>query len=265
MIKLFKPAILHEVGGREHNEDAVYPSKPQENNKIFLVCDGVGGQKKGEVASSLICKYFPDYFKQKDAAHIGNDFLEEGLRYVEGLLHTYINEYPECSGMASTLTILLLLPDSNKVVFGWVGDSRIYHIRDGAVLYQTKDHSEVQSLIDMGEISQEEAASHPRKNVITRAVNGRREARLDQKIIETIEPNDFFLLCTDGILEHLGAKEIKDWFKESATPEAIKTLVYENAKGRTKDNFSMYLLKVKEIQTLGYKHKLQSVLKKLGI
>jgi serine/threonine protein phosphatase PrpC len=264
MVQLFKPAILNEIGGRLNNQDAVYPESPDENALVFLVCDGVGGQKKGEVASTLICRYFPEYFTKAHKKQTCKNFLEEGLRYVESRLHEYINENPECSGMASTLTLLYFKKKTNSAVLGWVGDSRIYHIRDGSVIYQTKDHSEVQSLLDMGEITQEEAENHPRRNIITRAVTGRREVRIDVATLKDIQPNDFFLLCTDGILENLGIGQIKKWFNEEQNPDYIKDLIYENAKGKTKDNYSMCLLKVKKLTPLYLKGKIQASLEKWG-
>ncbi len=265
MVQLWKPEVLHEIGGRSNNEDAIYPKNPTEDESVFLVCDGVGGQKKGEVASNLICQYFPEYFNVNPKQEISSDYMERGLRYVEYCLQEYVYENPDCAGMASTLTILQFHKETNQVVLGWVGDSRIYHIRDGAIKYQTKDHSEVQSLLDMGEITEEEAENHPRKNVITRAVTGRRETRIDQKVIQDIQPNDFFLLCTDGILENFGKKEIQAWFKENNSPEAIKELIYENASGKTKDNFSMCLIKVKAVKPLPIKEKIKVTLKKWGL
>ena len=166
MVQLWKPEVLHEIGGRSNNEDAIYPEEPREDESVFLVCDGVGGQKKGEVASALICRYFPEYLNYNAQMELANDYdyLENGLRYVESRIKEYIHENPDCAGMASTLTIAHFRKKTNQVVLGWIGDSRIYHIRDGIVQYQTKDHSEVQSLLDMGEITEEEAENHPRKN-----------------------------------------------------------------------------------------------------
>jgi protein phosphatase len=149
--------------------------------------------------------------------------------------------------MASTLTFLYLSENPTQALIGWIGDSRVYHIRNGKILFKTKDHSEVQRLIDLGELTVEEATHYKRKNVITRAVSGREPSRIDQHIVEDIKENDFFLLCTDGILENLTDKEINNWFTPEATPEDLRSLILDSAMGNTKDNFSMFLVKIKEV------------------
>ncbi|XLS29600.1 PP2C family protein-serine/threonine phosphatase [Flavobacteriaceae bacterium M23B6Z8] len=256
--------VLYETGGRDQNEDAIYPADPNGGDRFFIVCDGVGGQRKGEVASALVCKYFAEYLitsKNFDDTAM----LTDGLRYVEEKLLEEIRQQPEYSGMASTLTILLFAPTNQKAMLGWVGDSRIYQVRDGQILFQTKDHSEVQSLVDMGEITKEEALHHPKKNIITRAVNGRREARIDQHTIDDIEENDFFMLCTDGILENLNEAKIQEWFLKTEDAEVIKEKIYNNAVGRTKDNFSMILIKVENIERSGIKDMFTSLRAKLKL
>jgi len=246
-MKLFLPEYLNEIGGRANNEDAIFPSSPQKSDAVFLVCDGVGGQAKGEIASKLICEHFPNYLKNKIGSFKYKSTLEKGLRYVEEKLRKYIEKNPDAQDMASTLTILYVLEQENSAILGWVGDSRIYHIRDGKILYQTRDHSHVQDLVDMGEISIEEAKVHPKRNVITRAVSGKVYSRISSHRIQDVLENDFFLLCTDGILEHLDNERIAQWFKSDISAETIKNQILENAKGKTKDNYSMYLIKIKEV------------------
>lgn len=244
-MKLYQPEYLNKLGGRTNNEDAVYPVPPTENDTVFLVCDGVGGQAKGEVASKLICKHFPIYLNALSGNVDDEVVLEKGLRYVEEKLQDYAKKNPDSQDMASTLTILYRSEKENIALLGWVGDSRIYHIRNGEILFQTKDHSHVQNLLEMGEISEEEAKIHPKKNIITRAVNSRTHTRIATYRIDDIIENDFFLMCSDGILENLDNEIIKEWFKIETHPETIKNQIQVNAKGKTKDNYSMYLIKIK--------------------
>ena len=241
-MKIFKPEILHEIGGRTNNEDAIFPKSPTSADRLFLVCDGVGGQEKGEVASQLICTYFPKYFINKTININDKKFLETGLQFVEQQMKSKVTLIEDSAKMASTLTLLYLA--KNKALIGWVGDSRVYHIRNGEILFQTKDHSEVQSLVDMGEITAAEAENHPRKNIITRAVSPKAPTRIDQTIITDIKPNDFFLLCTDGILENLNQEKISKWFLEENNATKVKSKVLSNALNNTKDNFSMALIKI---------------------
>lgn len=254
-MKLFKPEYLNELGERENNEDAIFPISPDMSDTIFLVCDGVGGQAKGEIASKLICEYFPEYINQMNTEVEDVSILEKGLMYIEEKLQDYTKKNPDALDMASTLTIMCLSRKKNKALLGWVGDSRIYHIRDGKIFFQTKDHSQVQNLIDMGEISEDEAKIHPRRNVITRSVNGKANTRIDYQVVEGILENDFFLLCSDGILENLDNEKIEKWFKANEEPKVLKNRILKNSKGRTKDNYSMYLIKIKEINKSVIKNK----------
>ncbi len=244
-MKIHLPQALNELGNRQNNEDTIFPpmGSAVPEDRLFLVCDGVGGQEKGEIASALICKYFHQYLTAHENKVKSVELLPQALQHVEEKMRTYIQDHPISSGMASTLTCVFV--QQNQAIIGWVGDSRIYHIRDGRILFQSKDHSQVQWLLDNGEITAEQARRHPQKNVILRAVNGKEPTQMDQHVLDELRTGDFLLLCTDGILETLGTSEIQNWFKTAHSPEQVKQEIFKNAQGRTRDNFSMYLLKVK--------------------
>lgn len=249
-MKLETPVFLNEIGNRSNNEDAVYPKVPNKKSNLFLVCDGVGGQNKGEEASSIACEAFSEYAGKNKKVILESVWINNGLRHVESRMKKYLDKHPESAGMATTLTVMYLLREMNKVVIGWVGDSRVYHIRDGEILFQTKDHSLVQSMVDMQEITKEEAEYHPKRNIITRAVKGTEPTQIDVKIINDVQPNDYFFMCTDGILENTGEKEISEWFLKDEEVKKIKEKIVENSAGKTQDNFSMYLLKIKKVNDL---------------
>ncbi|MEO1030854.1 MAG: protein phosphatase 2C domain-containing protein [Bacteroidota bacterium] len=243
---MYAPVYLNEIGQRENNEDSIYPKNPSLHDRLFIVCDGVGGRSKGEVASALVCERFAEYINQHHKNHVSKAYFESGLKYVEEKMENYIKGNAEAFKMATTLTLLYFSTDYKAAYVIWIGDSRIYHIRNREILFQTKDHSEVQSLIDMGEITQLEAENHPRRNVITRAVSGAsRPTRLDYKEISDVLSNDFFLLCTDGILENLNHQKINMWFDKDSNPEDIKNKIETHAYKNTRDNYSMYLLKMR--------------------
>ena len=245
-VNIYPPQHLNEIGGRSNNEDSIYPAKPSRQDRLFMVCDGVGGQSKGEVASALTCTYFSEFCLKHQTEKDYKKLFENALSYTEAKLEEYSNSNPECQGMATTLTAVYFSRHYETAHICWAGDSRVYHIRNREILFQTKDHSEVQNLIDMGEISPEEAQNYPRRNVILRAVRGKSSpTSLDYKKIEDIKPEDFFFLCSDGILENFGKKELNDWFSKDVNPQTLKNLIRENAEGKTADNFSMYLLKIK--------------------
>ncbi|WP_394747144.1 PP2C family protein-serine/threonine phosphatase [Spongiimicrobium salis] len=246
-ITIHQPAYIHEKGRRPNNEDVIFPRVPSDGDRLFMVCDGVGGQDKGEVAAEIVCTAFSTYMNQNPEGSINKSFLESGLRFVELQMKNHVQQYPTTGNMASTMTLLYFSNTGNTLHLAWVGDSRIYHIRRGCILYRTKDHSQVQSLMDMGEITEEEAKQHPKKNVLLRAVNGHTPTRMDYKVITNIVSNDFLMLCSDGILETLTESQIQQWFLSHYTTKEIRKYIWENAAGRTRDNFSMILLKVKDI------------------
>ena len=239
-------AQLNEKGKRQNNEDAIYPaygSPVHPEQRLFMVCDGVGGQKKGEVASGLLTKFFSEHLETLDQPVS----MQAALSHAELKMRLEMLTRPETKGMASTLTAIYFDKSFRSARIAWVGDSRVYHIRAGRILFKTKDHSEVQSLMDMGEITEVEAQTHPKRNIITRAINGHTPAKIDQHKIINITLGDFFLLCTDGLLETLKETEFPAIFKSGSDPMAIRKELLQKAEGLTKDNFSMYLLQVNQL------------------
>ena len=244
-LSILKPQAIYQIGQRKNNEDCIYPNLGSATSRdtFFMVCDGVGGHEKGEVASNLLCKHFSEYINKLNGIY-NDGYLEKGLAYVESKFRDIIEIQREVEGMASTLTLIHLVGESVRVA--WVGDSRIYQIRDGRIMFKSKDHSLVQDLLSMGEITEEEALVHPKRNIITRSVNGKEPARMDKELITDIREDDFFLLCTDGILETLFEEDFHELF--TAEMDVFKAMekVFSKAHGNTKDNFSMYLIKVGE-------------------
>ncbi len=252
-IVIGKPCALSEKGGRLNNEDSIYPLPEfvSPGQRLFLVCDGVGGAEKGEVASSLACEYFQTYFtsmldNDKDP---DPDFIQKALRYTEANFDTYIAEHPEATGMATTFTMLYIA--NNSVISAHIGDSRIYQFRDGKIKYKTEDHSLVNSLVKLGQINPEDAINHPQKNIITRAIHGTRQpAEADIAYINDIQPGDCFFMCTDGVLEVFSDDMLSSVFERKAASEVIKDILMESCNGKTRDNFSFYIIPIQNIQEI---------------
>lgn len=248
-IELYPPLAISKIGQRSNNEDAVFPDvgTAQSLDRVFLVCDGVGGANKGEVASALICKHYGAFLKQtiKQNSTITPNLVSRGLVYVEEKFQEALTVSPEYRGMASTLTLICFY--ENKCIVGWVGDSRIYHIRNGTILFKSKDHSLVNMLIDNGEISEAEAENHPQRNVILRAVNGEESTIIEIETIENIQVDDYFLLCTDGIWESTNDEDLQSLCVSRNIPEQILQTIGQEAKEKSTDNYSIYLLKVRSV------------------
>ncbi|MDD2877803.1 MAG: protein phosphatase 2C domain-containing protein [Acidiphilium sp.] len=187
---------------RKHNEDA-YLCRPDLG--LWAVADGAGGHQSGELASGMIVAAL--------------DRLEPGLTAAE-LLPRVRGAMTETHGallheaamrgagalIASTVVILVLR--DNHFACLWAGDSRAYLLRDGELTRITRDHSLVQDLVDEGRLSTEAAERHPRANVITRAVGANGTVLELDKVIGNVEPNDQFLLCSDGLSKTLPESEI---------------------------------------------------------
>ena len=170
IITIGKPCAITEKGGRSNNEDSIYPLPEQVtlDQKLFMVCDGVGGAEKGEVASSLACESIQTFFSTFLKDDPTPEFIHKAVHYAEVCFDSYVQEHPEAMGMATTLTMAYIA--SSGIVLAHIGDSRIYHLRKGEILYQTEDHSLVNSLVKLGKITPEEALTHPQRNVNEKAI-----------------------------------------------------------------------------------------------
>lgn len=248
-IEIHPPLAIHQIGQRENNEDAIYPifGKAAVNDKLFLVCDGVGGATKGEVASQLATQSFADFFK-KNAVEVSDETLiNQVLDFVQDQFDAYIEANPTAKGMGCTLTLLHLHEGGASIAHA--GDSRVYHIRNGKIQWQTEDHKMVTEMLKAGVLTPEQAANHPQSNIISRAIQGKtvKSVKADFKLIENIEPNDYFFMCTDGVLESISDNLLEDIIGNAENDEEKIKLIQQICQGQSKDNFSAYLIKIKAI------------------
>ncbi|MDR2389333.1 MAG: protein phosphatase 2C domain-containing protein [Tannerellaceae bacterium] len=262
-IMIGKPYAVSEKGCKFNNEDSIYPSPEavSSNQKLFLVCDGVGGREKGEIASSMMCDYFSAYFSSMlTEENPSTEFIQKAIQYTEAHFDTYVAEHPEALGMATTLAMLYV--GTNGITLAHIGDSRIYQFRNGEIVCQTEDHSLVNSLVKMGSITPQEAYKHPKKNVILRAIQGiDKHTEADVALIQDVQPGDYFFMCTDGVLENLTNEKLASIFKGQTTAEVTKDTLMESCDGKTNDNFSFYIIPIQNIQdSIGYRQNLLSFL-----
>lgn len=234
---------LHEQGKRKNMEDSLYPLPGQATvaDHVFLVCDGVGGSSKGEEASRIACETIGRLLQQQAGKRLTQEIIEEAIQAALQAMQHYAREHENAAQMSTTLTMAYIQTDGLWIA--WCGDSRVYHIRDGAILWRSRDHSLVQQLINTGEITETEAAQHPSKNIIFRSL-GAGNARVDPEIhfLADIRAGDYILLCTDGLLEHIDDAKIYDICTGPDPDKATAFLHY--CLDVTNDNFSMYLLQL---------------------
>ena len=237
-----QPFAASETGGRANNEDAIYPAIGQAvrgTGALFVVCDGVGGAERGEVASALACEALAD-----GMAVTGGRDVQEAVRYAERRFDAYLAAHPEAAGMATTLTMLAFDGDGGVTV-AHIGDSRVYQFRDGRIVFRTEDHSLVNVWVKLGRITAEEAVRHPQRHIITRAIQGSNApAEADVVRLTDVRPGDRFLLCTDGVTDIITDDALSSLFATHPTPEAVGRAIIDACSVRARDNFSFYIVPI---------------------
>ena len=174
---------------------------------IFVVADGVGGAEAGEVASQTAIEVLDKAFRdQVDGADI-EDLMELAIQRANASIFRMAQENPKFSMMATTVVGLHV--EGNRATIGHVGDSRLYRLTPaGQLLRETADHSVVEEEVRAGRMTAEQAANHPSKNVISRALGAEDGVEVDMKVIE-VDNGTEFLLCTDGITRHIPDHELR--------------------------------------------------------
>lgn len=212
---------------RQANEDRLL-SLPKA--QLFLVADGVGGRRGGQVASQTVTDVFKNAFE--DGQRAGNDMLT-ALKQTVGICNRSIfessSEVAELRGMATTIALVAAVNDTRAII-GHVGDSRVYRFDGKDLIGETQDHSEVSDAIRAGLITPAQAATHPRRNVINRAIGAEQEVEADFKIV-SLNDRTSFLLCSDGVTRHLNDGELTELLRSGAHPQKlcdrIKELCFE--------------------------------------
>ena len=238
MIKVQGASFLHEKGKRDNNEDNL---SFDIDEGIFVLCDGVGGSEKGEIASDVAVNTF---IQNSSSVKSSSDF-KEILLISESKLNDHVRENPESIGLATTLTVSKFI--DQRLLIGWVGDSRIYHFRNGQILYQTRDHSWINEAIKSGLVTEEEAINHPKRNMILRAVQSGKPAEMDTDEITDLSAGDLIFHCSDGILESWNDIELQSLFSSSNNPDELIKQLEEKCSVHSRDNFSAIIFKIEEI------------------
>jgi serine/threonine protein phosphatase PrpC len=174
---------------------------------IFAVADGVGGAEAGEVASQTAIEVLDEAFRHKvDGADI-EDLMELAIQRANSSIHQMAQDHAKFSMMATTVVALHI--KGNIATIGHVGDSRLYRLTPaGQLLRETEDHSVVEEEVRAGRMTVEQAANHPSKNVISRALGAENDVEVDMKVME-VDDGTEFLLCTDGITRHIPDHELR--------------------------------------------------------
>ncbi|MBY9074212.1 protein phosphatase 2C domain-containing protein [Nocardioides sp. WL0053] len=222
-------AALSDVGRvRKDNQDSGYAGE-----HLLVIADGVGGAARGDIASSTAVQIL----RRLDDTP-SDDLLEAlagAIHRAHDRIAELVEEDPELEGTSTTVTVALF--DGNRIGVGHVGDSRGYLLRDGELSQLTKDHTFVQSLIDEGRITEEEARTHPHRNLILRAVDGVHETDPDLFLLE-LAPGDRILLCSDGASGVLDNARLADILGTGTVDYAVVELVRASLDAGSTDNIT---------------------------
>lgn len=227
-------AASHRGCVREENEDA-FLSRPDLG--LWVVADGMGGHAGGRYASTLLVDVLGRIPPPRSAADLLGD-CEDCLIQVNWRL----NGLGEAQGSTIGTTVAALLAFEGHYACIWSGDSRIYRLRQGELLQVSKDHTEVQDLIDAGVMTAEEARRSPRRNVVTRAIGAAAAPELDMTQ-GLLAPGDCFLLCSDGLTGHVLEPEIRAALLTGSAQAACDGLVALTLDRGAADNVTVVVMR----------------------
>jgi serine/threonine protein phosphatase PrpC len=227
-------------GARKANQDRIGYCYSRES-LLLVVADGMGGHLHGEVASQIAVQFLTETF-QREAKPTLNDPFEFLLKNIVNAHHALV-DYATVRGLLETprTTCVACIVQDGIAHWAHVGDSRLYHIRDGRIITQTKDHSRVQMLVDAGRIREEAIAAHPDRNKIFNCLGAMTPPQVDLSRKSVLHQGDTLLLCTDGVWGPLSGKLIAGALLNSDIAKAMPHLLdtAEQRAGKDSDNLSL--------------------------
>ena len=240
--------VKTDVGkAREINEDSYYVPQNEDDLKLFIVADGMGGYNGGEIASSLAIKSARNYIETnfigtpKDRESM-QKLIKSSMQYANMVVYEKSKESDELKGMGTTLVLALVTPE--YILFGNIGDSSGFVMKNNHLHKVTHDHTLVNLLVSAGELTEEEARNHPRKNILMNALGINDPIDID--IFDCSMEIDSILLCSDGLTTMLLDEQIeKTLLEENLTiEEKVERLINKANNRGGKDNISVaYLVK----------------------
>lgn len=212
---------------REENQDSFFTHSFDSENGFAVICDGMGGQNGGNVASTMACDIISDKLLSSESfVGFDDEQIKELLVDSVSLANSKVYEasltQSGCKGMGTTVVVLLIV--KGNVYIAHIGDSRAYIYKDKTIFQLTRDHSLVQELVEQGKISEDAAKTHPNKNMITRALGV--SLRVDIDFLETqLKRGDAILLCTDGLTNMVEDETIQKVLEEEKGQNVCDKLI----------------------------------------
>lgn len=232
---------------RDHNEDSVIIVENQVKEVLLAVADGMGGHHAGEIASSIAISHIGKRFKELSS--VGNkedaiNWLQETVSEINVLIYKHTEEHPESKGMGTTFVTAILTPEF--LLFGNIGDSSGFVYLKNKIHKITTDHTLVNLLVKSGELTEEEAKEHPRKNVLMKALGATTTVEMD--IFDIDREVDGILLCSDGLTNMLDKEQIaKVLSEELSVDDKVQKLIYKCNNRGGSDNISVAYLEMRGV------------------
>ena len=239
---------LTDVGKvRDHNEDSVVIVENYNKEILLAVADGMGGHNAGEVASSIAITHLGKRFKE--VASVGNkedaiNWLQETVSEINVLIYKYTDEHPESTGMGTTLVTAILT--NNFLLIGNIGDSSGFVVKNKKLHKITTDHTLVNLLVKSGELTEEEAKDHPKKNVLMKALGAITNVEMD--IFDVERDVDGIFLCSDGVTNMLEPEIIEKVINDkNSVEDKVKKILFKCNNRGGNDNISVAYLELKGV------------------
>jgi serine/threonine protein phosphatase PrpC len=222
---------------RNANEDSLFTRPP-----LFVVADGMGGAQAGEVASKTAAESFDRELPQAPPERL----LRETIEAANRTIHQRARNDPDLAGMGTTITAAIVDPEAEEVAIGHVGDSRAYRLRGGKLERLTRDHSLVEEMRRKGQLTDAQAADHPQRSIITRALGPEPEVEVDLQTVPA-QAGDVFLICSDGLTTMLGDEQIAQLLARATSMQsAVRALIDEANRAGGRDNITVVAFRVED-------------------
>ena len=235
-INWISAAATHVGNVRQINEDAFLE---RSDIGLWAVADGMGGHHAGDVASRSIIDIL-EKTPACDRLSAFADEVEDRIITANDELIQLAHEHNDNRTIGSTVVAMIAL-DANCAVL-WAGDSRAYRVRDNECRQLTRDHSQVEEMVQQGLIRREDAENHPASNVVTRAVGATDKIYVDIDITDA-KPNDTYLLCSDGLNKHISDDEIGEWLQQENLQEIPQKLIDLTVSRGAIDNVTVVVIR----------------------
>ena len=228
---------------RSHNEDNVTIVSNENKEFVLAIADGMGGHKAGEIASSIAIEHIMNSFYKLETIGTKDDaidWLRIIVKEINDKIFDYAENNPDSKGLGTTLVIAIKTED--YILYGNIGDSSGFVIKNGILHKVTKDHTYVNMLVNSGKLSEEDAKNHPQKNLLTRALGANNPIEIDIFDIDTSVKGLF--LCSDGLTNMLTNEQIEKVLNSNLSIEevVVKLIKKANVRGGD-DNISIAYLK----------------------